>query len=109
MKKFLMFLLTGFILNLAAQAQVKTVTISTPTVQCGMCKERIEEVMKRYDGITSIIVNVKKKTTVVKYIPDRTNEENIKAGIANAGYDANEVAANPDVYKTLPKCCKKKE
>ena len=37
------------------------------------------------------------------------NEETIKAAIANAGYDANEIAANPESYKALPKCCKKPE
>lgn len=95
--------------SIAASAQTKpiqTVKISTPTVQCEMCKKKIEEVMKRYDGIMSVNVNVRKKETTVKYITDRANVEIIKAGIANAGYDANEIAANPDVYKTLPKCCR---
>jgi periplasmic mercuric ion binding protein len=95
--------------SIAASAQTKaiqTVKISTPTVQCEMCKKKIEDVMKRYDGIMTVNVNVRKKETTVKYITDRTNVEIIKAGIANAGYDANEIAANPDVYKTLPKCCR---
>ena len=96
----------------AAGAQTKaidTVTISTPTVQCNMCKKKIEEVLMRYDGIMKVNVNVKKKTTFVKFITDRSNKEIIKAGIANAGYDANEIAANPDMYNMLPKCCKKPE
>lgn len=108
MKK-LLFLsfITCFSLLASAQTKpIQTVKISTPTVQCDMCKKKIEEVLKRYDGIMTVNVNVKKKETTVKYITDRTNEEIIKAGIANAGYDANEIAANPDVYKTLPKCCK---
>ncbi len=108
MKK-LLFLsfITCFTLVAAAQTKpILTVKISTPTVQCDMCKKKIEEVLKRYDGVMTVNVNVKKKETTVKYITDRTNEEIIKAGIANAGYDANEIAANPDVYKTLPKCCK---
>jgi len=54
-------------------------------------------------------VNYKKKETTVKYVSDRINEEEIKAAIANAGYDANEVTANPDSYKRLPDCCKKPE
>ncbi|HEU4470527.1 MAG TPA: heavy-metal-associated domain-containing protein [Flavisolibacter sp.] len=112
MKKLLFSAFAAVLFSLGANAQTKalqTVKISTPTVQCDMCKKKIEEVMKRYDGVQSIVVNVKKKETTVKYLTDRTNEEVIKAGIANAGYDANEIAANPDVYKTLPKCCKKPE
>src|SRR5215467_11637015 len=86
-----------------------TAKISTPTVQCDMCKERIETYLKRYDGVTFVDVNVKRKETTVKYLTDRTNIENIKTAIANAGYDADDIAANPDAYKDLPKCCKKPE
>ena len=100
------------LVSLGASAQTKaidTFTVLTPTVQCEKCKTAIEGVLKRYDGVMVAKVNVKNKTTFVKFITDRTNKEIIKAAIANAGYDANEIAANPDVYKTLPKCCKKPE
>ena len=86
-----------------------TAKINTPTVQCDMCKERIETYLKRYDGVTSVNVNVKKKETTVKYLTDRTNIEQIKTAIANAGYDEDDVPANPEAYKALPKCCKKPE
>jgi len=95
-----------------ASAQTKTLLtakISTPTVQCDMCKERIETYLKRHDGVTYISVNVKKKEATVKYLTDHTNIENIKTAIANAGYDADDVPANADAYKQLPKCCKKPE
>lgn len=88
---------------------IQTVKLSTPTVQCGMCKTKIESTLKRYDGVMTVNVNYKKKETTVKYITDRINEEFIKTAIANMGYDANEIAATPDAYKTLPKCCKKPE
>lgn len=110
MKKLVFFLLIAF--GMTANAQVKalqTVKISTPTLQCDMCKSKIETYLKRYDGINSINVNVKRKEITVKYITDRINEEDIKTAIANAGYDAGDVAANPDSYKRLPKCCKKPE
>ena len=95
-----------------ASAQTKaiqTVKLATPTVQCEMCKDKIETYLKRYNGVISTNVNVKKKETTVKYYTDRINEEEIKAAIANAGYDAAEVTANEDSYKRLPKCCKKPE
>ena len=112
MKKFLVSALMGILFSLAASAQVKavqTVKISTPTVQCEMCKNKIESYLKRYDGVHTVSVNVKKKEATVKYITDRVNEEEIKTAIANAGYDANEITANEDSYKRLPKCCKKPE
>jgi mercuric ion binding protein len=101
---------SGF--TLAASAQTKALQVakvSTPTIQCDMCKTRIEQYLKRIDGVTFVNVAVKKKEVTVKYLSDRTNIEMIKASIANAGYDAAEIAANPDSYKLLPKCCKKTE
>ena len=93
--------------SLAQTKAVLTAKISTPTVQCWMCKEKIETYLKRYDGVLSINVNVKKKETVVKYLTDRTDIEQIKTAIANAGYDADDIPATEDSYKRLPKCCKK--
>ena len=124
MKKLLFFLLAFGGLAAGAQAQTKslqTAKISTPSVQCDMCKNRIEQYLKRIDGVTFVNVVPKKKEVTVKYLTDRTNIEMIKTSIANAGYDVAktatdktqpaeiEIAANPDSYKLLPKCCKKPE
>ena len=112
MKKMFFLAIAAMSISTFLSAQTKgslQATIKTPTVQCDMCKERIETYLKRYDGVTYVNVNVKKKETVVKYLTDRTNIENIKTAIANAGYDADDVPANPEAYKELPKCCKKPE
>jgi periplasmic mercuric ion binding protein len=112
MKKFLFSLLAIITFSSVVSAQTKavqTAKISTPTVQCDMCKKKIETYLKRYDGVSSINVNVKRKEVTVKYITDRINEEEIKTAIANAGYDAGDIPANEDSYNRLPKCCKKPE
>ncbi|MGZ3923385.1 MAG: heavy-metal-associated domain-containing protein [Flavisolibacter sp.] len=114
MKRLFFSLLTICFMAAGASAQQKAVQvakISTPTVQCEMCKKTIEDLLKRYDGVLSVNVKLNKdstkRETTVKYLTDRVNEETLKAAIANAGYDANEIAANPESYKALPKCCKK--
>lgn len=112
MKKLFFSLLALCVFTVSSLAQTKavqTAKISTPTVQCESCKKRIETYLKRYDGVVSVNVNYKRKETAVKYVTDRINEEEIKAAIANAGYDANEITANADSYKRLPQCCKKPE
>jgi copper chaperone CopZ len=112
MKKLLMLTVVSLFLTMAGTAQTKAlnvVNIKTPTVQCEMCKNKIESYLKRVDGVTFVNVKYKQKVTQVKFLTDRTNEEVIKAAIANAGYDANEISANPETYKALPKCCKKPE
>lgn len=91
----------------AQQKKPVTVKVMTPTVQCEMCKERIEDYLSEEDGILKTVVNFKQKYVTVTYLTDRTNLENIKTAIANAGYDAEDVKAAPDAYNKLPKCCKK--
>lgn len=85
------------------------VTISIPTVQCEQCKDRIERYLTREEGVQVVKVDYKKKTCKVTYFWDRTTTENIKTAIANLGYDAGDVTADPEAYKKLPTCCKKPE
>lgn len=92
-----------------AKKGLQTVTISTPTVQCGMCKQRIEKYMIREEGVHKVNVDYKNKKTKVTYYAERTNIENIKTAIANVGYDADDITANEESYEKLPKCCKKPE
>ena len=109
-------LLVGFLMffgfSFAANAQVKpieNVVIETPTVQCGMCKSKIEKMMARAEGVKAVKVDLKKKQTYITYITDRTNVSTLEAELANIGYDANKVTAEEGAYKKLPKCCKKPE
>lgn len=105
-------LVFGATVTTTASAQMKdkeTDTLKTPTVQCEKCKKRIEDYMMHEDGVIKINVDYRKKVTVVTYLTSRTNVENIKTAIANVGYDAGDVTANPDSYKALPTCCKKPE
>lgn len=92
-----------------AKKTTQTVTIQTPTVQCESCKKRIEEYLKAEEGVLKSNVDYKKHVTKVTFLTERTNIENIKTGIANAGYDADDVKADAEAYKKLPKCCKKSE
>ncbi|MGB4771171.1 MAG: heavy-metal-associated domain-containing protein [Chitinophagaceae bacterium] len=107
-KGLLLFVLAlGFsLVSLAQQKKPLTVKIQTPTAQCEECKLRIEEYLKYEEGVTKVVVYPRSKYTMVTYFADRTNIENIKAAIANVGYDADDVTANEDAYKKLPKTCK---
>ncbi|MFY0254283.1 heavy-metal-associated domain-containing protein [Chitinophaga sp. 30R24] len=111
LKLVMLFLFAGVGMAMAQQKQkaIETVKINTPTVQCESCKNRIERYMAHEEGVQSVKVDYKKHITTVKYYTDRTNIENIKTGIANVGYDADNVTANPESYSKLPTCCKKPE
>lgn len=93
--------------SFAQQKAVQKVVIKTPTVQCEMCKDKVEKYLGREPGVSAVKVDYKTKTTSVTFLTDRTNIEQLKAAIANVGYDADDVTAEDGAYNKLPKCCKK--
>ena len=98
----------GFIST--GSAQIKTTgkaVIKTPTVACDNCRDYIEFTLNHEYGVTSAKVDIKKKTTTVTWLTDRTTLENIKVAIANIGYDADDIEAEPSAWRGLPKECKK--
>ena len=112
MKKYIFLLIAVSSFSAASFAQQKaleTARIKTPNALCEACKPRIENYVNRIDGVTLVNVNYRKGETTVKYLTDRTNIEEIKTAIANLGYDADDVPANEESYKRLPKSCKKAE
>lgn len=112
MKKLVFALLLAAGISIPVFSQTKaivTATVKTPNALCENCKKRIEAYVKPYDGVLEINVNFRKGETKVKYITDRINIEEIKAYIANCGYDADDVLAAEDAYNRLPKTCKKFE
>jgi cation transport ATPase len=112
MKKIVFFLLTGcfslFCLSSSAQAKKDLATMRIKTsVECQMCKKRIEDYFKRETGVQYVNVNYRNKIVTVRYMPSRITPSYILTDIANLGYDADSVKANPDFYAKLPACCKK--
>jgi len=108
--KRLLFLALAVGLVTIASAQVKAelkAKIKTPNALCEACKIRIESFLRRIDGMLFVDVNFRRGETTVKYLSDRTDIEQIKAAIANLGYDADDIIANEESYKKLPKTCKK--
>ena len=99
-------ILTGFTASSYAQQKAtQKAVIQTPGVQCEACKTRIENHLAHEDGISSVRADWRKHTVTVTWLTDRTNIENIKTELANLGYDADDVTADPDVYKKLPVSC----
>lgn len=81
--------------------------ISTPSVQCGMCKETIETGLNKLDGVFKTMVNVEQKITHVKYDAAKLDKAKIEQAITALGYQANERPADEKAYAKLPDCCKK--
>ena len=84
------------------------VSVSVPTIQCGTCKKNITTALKNIDGVSKVVVDMKKKTANIIYDDSKTNLEALENAITAAGYDANDKKADPVAYEKLDECCKVK-
>jgi len=101
------FTVNGFAQYQQTQKAVGKAVISTPTILCEKCQEKVEFFLtKSTPGVISVAVNTRKKTTTVTWLNDRTTLENIKTAIHNLGYDADDIEAEEYAFKRLPKECK---
>jgi periplasmic mercuric ion binding protein len=99
-------MITGFTASTYAQQKaIQKAVIQTPGVQCEACKTRIENHLAHEYGVSSVRADYRRHTVTVTWYTDRTNIENIKTALANLGYDADDVTADPDAYKRLPITC----
>jgi copper chaperone CopZ len=93
--------------NTFAPTKKATIVIKTESIQCGMCKERIEKAVSETNGVKSVSVDVDKKETTVVFNPKKTNADTIKKAIAAVGYDADDLKGETTAYGKLPSCCQK--
>ena len=109
MKSFILGIIALIALSTASVAQnsaIQQAVIQTPGVQVEACKTRIENFLPHEYGVAYVKADFRRHTVTVKWFKERTNIENIKTALANMGYDADDVTADPDAYKRLPAACK---
>lgn len=97
-------LFTGSI-SFGQQKAIKKAVISTPGVRSEACKTYIDNRLVHEYGVSSVKADYRKHTVTIAWFTDRTNIENVKTALANMGYDADDVTAEPDAYKRLSKDC----
>lgn len=84
------------------------ISIAT-SVQCDMCKEKIEKALSLTKGIKAADVDVEAQTVKVTFNSTQVSADDIKQVISKTGYDADDVKAEKASYDKLPRCCKKSE
>ena len=112
------FILLFFVAILANQSYAQKSKYDTLIVQtkiyCDHCKEcetcmpHIVRDLSFAKGVKSSSVNVEYQTVSVSYNPKKTNPGNIRKAISSAGYDADDVMAEPKAVARLDDCCRKK-
>lgn len=108
MKTTILSFLTALLLgmNVAIAGDDKEIKIKTSAI-CEMCKARIERNLGLSKGVKESNLNLSNKVVTVRYNPNKTTPDAIKATIVNTGYDADEVIANQKAHDKLPSCCRK--
>ncbi len=84
------------------------ISIAT-SVQCDMCKDKIEKALGLTKGIKTANVDVEAQTVKVTFNSTQVSADDIKQVISKTGYDADDVKADKGSYDKLPRCCKKPE
>jgi len=86
--------------------ETKEIKIKT-TVNCKTCEANVKKRLEFEKGVQKIDVDLETKIVTVSYDAAKTNPDKIRTAISKAGYDADEVKADPKAYKKLKPCCKK--
>jgi periplasmic mercuric ion binding protein len=103
---------------LATNAQNKPaewITIKSNNLRCWECKERLEKYLivenkaSWESGVIQMRFNLLQNEIRFQYWPSRVTPEDIRAGINNAGFDADKDKAEETAYKKLPPACKRTE
>jgi copper chaperone CopZ len=109
---FLKSVLLLFLFNIgkisAQEPDKAEIKIKTSAV-CNECKNTIESALAFKKGIKKSSLDISTSIITVNYNPLKTTPEKIRETISNAGYDADDIPANPKAYKKLSSCCKKEK
>jgi len=104
--RFYLLLITLFCGTSMVKAQEAQITIKT-TARCGECKENIEKALMMEKGVRFAELDVKTANAKVVYNTKKTTPETLRKAISDVGYDADEIAANPEAVERLKPCCKR--
>ena len=70
----------------AAFAEMKTVTLSVPGMNCDLCPLTIKKAISKVPGVASVEASYEKKQAVVTFDDSKASVEALMKATANAGY-----------------------
>lgn len=85
-------LLAAFVLaSPYALAEMKTVTLSVPGMNCDLCPITIRKAISRVPGVSRVEASYEKKQAVVTFDDAKTTVDALTEATANAGYPSRPV------------------
>jgi mercuric ion binding protein len=94
--------------TIADSLTVKTNIYCDHCAECDDCMPHIERDLRFTKGVESSKVDVANQTITVYYNAKKTNPAALRKAISNAGFNADDVMANPKAEARLDDCCRKK-
>lgn len=80
------FLLAIAFASSQAFAEMKTVTLSVPGMNCSLCPITIKKAISKVPGVTNVEASYEKKQAVVTFDDAKASVEALTKATANAGY-----------------------
>ncbi len=93
---------------LAAPMFAGEIEIKVPTAVCSMCRDTIVKTIKGVDGVQAVKPDMEKKVMLVTVENKDGIQSKIEQAVSKAGYQANNVKADPQAFASLPGCCRAK-
>lgn len=84
--------------------QQQRVAIKTSS-QCGSCETIMKEALSTLEGVERASLDIETQVLTVIYVPSVVEVSSIQKAISEAGYDADDLKANPAVHSNLPGSC----
>jgi copper chaperone CopZ len=105
-------LLTGLLmLSACFRPDRRSLTVAVPQMKSQDCANRVVASFKQgaagaVEGIYTVTPNLQARTVTVEFDPQKLGFKNIEVTISSAGFDANDVLANPEAKAKLPPECR---
>ena len=83
----------------ATAPSAETIRFPVAGMTCGSCVNRITRAVRKLDGVTRVVVDLRRETTTVSREPALVSNAALAAAVAEAGYAADlaaAVAVSPD-------------
>lgn len=72
--------------SFAANAELKTVVLSVPGMNCAACPITVKKALSKVEGVTQVSVSLDKKEALVSYDDRKISIETLITSTSNAGY-----------------------
>lgn len=101
-------LVTGVLLVVSCRRHdLRTVRIDVPEMHNEACAELVKKALSRVENVkyAKTEVDLEKRRVIVTYESLKLSLKNVEFAIAKAGFDANDIPADPKALKALPPEC----